>query len=366
MLADARLPTSSPPTRPEPGAGDDDGPRERPATTATAAAPTTARTPGWRTTLANQDRGARSLSSSAIGRRGGTSASWTASPHWLSTARCGSKSARRSRRRTSRRWRVRQRASGAAEGVEGGQGGQLRPRGTWSLEEQQPERGEDRGHGDPERERRRAHHGARASATRRAARRRAGELAPSRRRRRDRCPPVRTGRRRHGDPSSGRASPGRGRRRRRRTWSPSRRSARARSRSRSEPASGTARASVIRSYWPWSGFRASAGRAGVRRGWCGSPARAAGAGSAASRCLGPTIAGRGRAAPGVDEGDESAGSGSCRPAGPRGWARRAEQVPAVRRSCGDVGPRPRVSVPTGHRLPVAVRPVPVARRVPVT
>ncbi len=228
-----------------------------------------------------------SLACCPIGSRGGTRAWCTASAHPVSTDRRGSKSERRCRRRTTRACRVRHRV--------------IRPR-TGSTEvsavsSAHAERGR-LSRSRPRAARREVttihtarngvdHHGARARATRRAARRRAAVVA------------VATA-----TPGSERIrAPGTTTTRRPATWArqPRSRSAptspkevsqppRSSSRSRSTrvPANGTARASVIRSYWPWSGSP-GAGRAKSRpprvirmlsaRSRCGL---------ASSRCLGPS------------------------------------------------------------------------------
>ena len=219
--AEARVPTTSPPVSPDPSAGDDAGPEGPARDTVTARAPVAARTPGWRTTLTNQDRGLRSLAASPIGGRGETSASWTASPHPVSTARRGSNSARRSRRPTSRRCRVRHRAAPPRKGSSDASEDSSAPAERGRLSSSSPSAATTEvtaihrassGAIPPGRPGER--HAARRAAPGGARRGRDGDAASLRSAPPGPPPPGGRGR--------GRASRGRGRRRRRRRWSPTR------------------------------------------------------------------------------------------------------------------------------------------------
>ena len=115
----------------------------------------------------------RSLAASPIGGRGETSASWTASPHPVSTARRGSNRARRSRRPTSRRCRVRQRAAVPRKGSSEASEDSSAPAERGRLRSSSPSAATTEVTAIHRASSGAIHQGARARATRRAARRRA-------------------------------------------------------------------------------------------------------------------------------------------------------------------------------------------------
>ena len=147
--ASARLPTSSPPARPDPAPVRTPGPSVRAAATATSPAAAVASTPGWRTSWPSQERGVRSClvtdrgpgghervvdrvaPAGEHGAAGGEQHGEVAAPDLAAVARAPP-------------------GSGAAEGVERGERGELGPRGPRALEQDHPHGRDDRGDGDPQ------------------------------------------------------------------------------------------------------------------------------------------------------------------------------------------------------------------------